>query len=166
MWADVSYHEPRVSSGKYIHQKLQDEILSFTNLNFKLAIVQELMYNQGLLAPVFDVHDFAADYAKREIDVNEEGYEIIPEVKKWFQTLPVIASLAEKVEFLYLDGGNEIYGQLCPLWDGDDNLYDIKSLTQEELSQFPNLKRIETAGIALSPKVRKLLAANGITVVE
>jgi hypothetical protein len=159
----IWYKAPRVASGKYAHKKPQGEILVFKNLNFKLAIVQELMYNQRLIEPVFDVYDFSKDYTKREIDIDSEGYEIIPEVHKWFKDLPVSAALADKVETLYLDGGNDVYLQLCPLWDGEDGVFDIKAITPEELAQFPNLKRIDAPGINLSPKVRKLLNDNGIT---
>jgi hypothetical protein len=165
-WMYVCYKEPRVSTGKYLHKKPESEVLVFENFNFKLAIVQELMYNQNLITPKFDVYDFAEDYAKREIDVQSEGEELIPEVKKWFKDLPINAALAKKVESLYLDGGNEVYGQIIPFWDGEDEMYDIKGVTPEELAQFPNLKRIEVAGISLSAKVRKLLTANGIEVLE
>ena len=110
------------------------------------------------------MYDFAKDCAKREIDIDSEGYEIIPEVQKWFKDLPVSAALAEKVETLYLDGGNHIYGQICPFWDGEDGMYDIKAITPEELAQFPNLRRIDSPGINLSPKVRKLLKEYGIEV--
>jgi hypothetical protein len=157
------WNAPRVTSGKYVHKKSQGETLVFKNLNFKLAIVQELMYNQHLIEPIFDVYDFAKDYTKREIDIDSEGYETILEVQKWFKELPVSAALADKVETLYLDGGNDVYLQLCPLWDGEDGVFDIKATSPEELAQFPNLKLIDAPGINLSPKVRKLLNDNGIT---
>jgi len=163
-WAYIHYQAPRISTGKYLHKKPKGEVLMFKNLNFKLAIVEELMYNQRLLEPVFDVYDFAKDYAKRKIDIDSEGYEIIPEVKKWFKDLPVSVALAEKVKTLYLDGGNDIYLQLCPFWDGEDGMYNINAITPEELAQFSNLKQIDAPGIDLSPKVRKLLAVNGIEV--
>jgi hypothetical protein len=159
----IWYKAPRVTSGKYVHKKPQGETLVFKNLNFKLAIVQELMYNQHFIEPLFDVYDFAKDYTKREIDIDSEGYEIIPEVQKWFKELPVSAALAEKVETLYLDGGNDVYLQVSPLWDGEDEKFDIAAITPEELAQFPNLKHIEAPGLDLSPKARKLLNDNGIT---
>jgi len=164
-WAYVSYNAPRVSTGKFKHKKPEGEVLVFPNFNFKLAVVQELMYNQHLIAPAFDVYDFAKDYIKREIDVDSEGHEIIPEVKKWFKDLAVPANLAQKVESLYLDGGNDIYMQICPLWDGEDGIFDITAITSEELAQFPNLRRIENPGIALSQKASKLLEAKGVEIV-
>ena len=163
--ASIWYKAPRISTGKYLHKKAKGETISFKNVNFKLAIVEELMYKQHLIEPVFDVYDFVKDYPKREIDIDSEGYEIIPEVQKWFKDLPISVALANKVETLYLDGGNDIYGQICPFWDGEDGMYDIKAITPQELAQFPNLKRISTTGIGLSPKVRKLLKEYGIEVI-
>jgi hypothetical protein len=124
------------------------------------------MYNQRLIEPVFDVYDFAEDYAKREIDiVGGDGDEVIPEAKKWFKDLPISVSLAEKVESLYIEGGNDIYGQIYPYWDGEDDLYEIKKIAPEELAQFPNLKRV-TIAMNISSKVCKQLKAKGIEVVE
>ncbi len=39
-------------------------------------------------------------------------------------------------------GGSEIYTQLCPFWDGEDGAFDLNTITEAELRQFPNLKHI------------------------
>ena len=41
--------------------------MKFKNLNFKLAIIQELMYVQEILKPKFDVYDFCKEYIRKEI---------------------------------------------------------------------------------------------------
>lgn len=161
-----AYEPPKVSSGKWKLPKATETDLKFKNLNFKLAIVQELMYVQEVLTPKFDVFDFCEDYAKREIDPNDYSFEMIPEVKKWFKDLPIPASLAEKVTELYFDGGNDIYGQLIPYWDGEDDIYHIKAITEEELAQFPNLKKIDGTAILISAKMQKFLKGKGIEIVE
>ncbi len=43
------------------------------------------MYRQGVLEQKFDIYDFAEKNTKREIDIDDEGYEIISEAKKWFK---------------------------------------------------------------------------------
>lgn len=161
----IAYEPPKVSLGKWKLPKATATDLTFKNLNFKLAIVQELMYVQEVLTPKFDVFDFCEDYAKREIDPNDYSFEMIPEVKKWFKDLPIPASLAEKVTELYFDGGNDIYGQLIPYWDGEDDIYDIKAITEEELAQFPNLKKIDGMAILISAKMQKFLKEKGIEIV-
>lgn len=114
--------------------------LSFRDFNFKLAVVQELMYNQQVLTPAFDLDEFLATEVDREIDLEEEGYSIIPEVKAYFKRLNIPAKHASLVEQLEQDGGDDIYMQLCPFWDGEDDLFNIR--TAADADQFPNLKTV------------------------
>ncbi len=65
-WACITYRPPRVPNGKYDQVNLDGDILAFDHFNFKLAIVNELMYEQNLIQPKFDVYDFAKEYPKRE----------------------------------------------------------------------------------------------------
>lgn len=164
-----SYVTPKpkkVPSTKYKLSKATDTDLKFKNLNFKLAIIQELMYVQEILKPKFDVYEFCKEYTRKEIIPDDYFDEMIPEVKKWFKDLPIPASMADKITELYFDGGNEIYAQLIPQWDGEDNIYDIKSLSEEELAQFPNLKKIDGTAIFISEKTKKILKNKGIEIVE
>ena len=137
--------------------------MQFKNFNFKLAVVQELMYVQEVLKPKFDVYDFCENYTERDIDPEEYYFEVIPEVKKWFMDLPIPASLAALVTELYFDGGNEIYAQLIPFWDGEDDVFDIESLTEEDISQVPNLKTIDGTAILMSEQVKDLCKSKGIS---
>ena len=141
----------------------EEKCLQFKSFNFKLAVVQELMYVQEVLKPKFDVYDFCENYTKRDIDPEEYDFEIIPEVKKWFKDLPIPASLAPLVTELYFDGGNEIYAQLIPFWDGEDDVFDIESLTEEDISQVPNLKTIDGTAILMSEQVKDLCKSKGIS---
>jgi hypothetical protein len=80
--------------------------------------------------------------------------------------LQIDKRLAAEVEELYLDGGNEIYLQVCPLWDGEDKLFDIKSIEEAELAQFRNLKKIDCVMMDFNKKTRELLQGRGIEIVE
>lgn len=53
--------------------------LKFENFNFKLAIIQELMYEQEVLAPKFDAYDYCD---KHGIDIDGYYCEIIPEIRE------------------------------------------------------------------------------------
>ena len=68
--------------------------------------------------------------------------------------LPIPASLATLVTELYFDGGNEVYAQLIPFWDGEDDVFDIESLTEEDIRQLPNLKTIDGTAILMSKQVK------------
>jgi len=124
--------------------EMKGEKIEFCDFNFKLLIIQELMYNQKVLTPLFDIYEFIKEYDKREIDIEDEGYEIIPEVKTYFEQLEIPKQLAEKVTEIYQDGGNEIYLNLIPFWDGEDDIFDITST--EDVIHFPNLKTMTLLG--------------------
>ena len=166
---EVSYIPNEVPSSKekdpnkWAFPLIEEKCVQFKNFNFKLAVVQELMYVQEVLKPKFDVYDFCENYTERDIDPEDYYFEVIPEVKKWFMDLPIPASLAALVTELYFDGGNEIYAQLIPFWDGEDDVFDIKSLTEEDISQVPNLKTIDGTAILMSEQVKNLCKSKGIS---
>ena len=60
----------------------------------------------------------------------------------FFKKLPVPQRLANELTEINMDGGNEIYGNIAPLWDGEDGRFDLDEITAEELKCFPNLRKI------------------------
>ena len=141
----ISWKEPEKKAAKTQKYKLSkptEPVLHFDTFNFKLAVMEVLMYEKGLLAPKLDVYEFVREYSRRKIDIDAEGYEPIPEIRKWLEKYPVPARLAQSVTEIEMDGGSEIYTQLCPFWDGEDGAFDLNTITEEELRQFPNLKHI------------------------
>jgi hypothetical protein len=131
---------PKPVSDKYKIRKVSGEKLVFTDFNFKLAVLQELMYNQKLLKPKFDLYEFVKFHAAREINVEQEGYEFIPEVIDYFQQFEIEKSLADKITELHQDGGDDIYLEVLRFWDGEDDVFNIRSF--KDVAQFKNLKLI------------------------
>jgi len=58
----------------------------FKDFNFKLMVIQKLIYEMEILIPKFNVYDFAKNYKTRSINIDEEGYEIIPEGNSFLKT--------------------------------------------------------------------------------
>lgn len=145
-------------SNKYKFKKISGEKIEFIDFNFKLAIIEELMYNKELLKPKFDVYEFAELYDKREIDIDEDGYEPILEVVEYFKKLEIDKKFAEEITEIYQDGGNEIYGMITPFWDGEDEMFDIQSF--EDIKFFPNLNKMTLFGV--NEKVFEELKTKGI----
>lgn len=144
------------------HVATPDEaVLKFTNLNFKLAIIEVLMYNLELLKPVFNIFDYASEHAEEEIDT--ESMEIIQPALDFFKALQIPVSLAPYVESIYMDGGNEIYMNIIPQWDGEDGCFDLNEVTLAELKQFPNLKQA-TIMSSHYESVKAVFTAAGIEV--
>jgi len=115
-------------------------LIQFKDFNFKLAVIEVLMYEEEVLGPRFSVHDFAASYTGRRIDIEEEGYAIIPEVRQYFEELEIPEELLRQVEEISQDGGDFIYHQLYPFWDGEDDCFAITSTA--DLALLPNLRKI------------------------
>ena len=142
----------------YVHRPLDEPVLEFEDFGFKLSVVQELMYEQGVLSPRFDLYEFVEQYGGRAIDLDEEGYDPIEEVTQWFRDLEVPARLAPLVIDLGQDGGNDIYHQLIHFPEGYEEYWDIE--TTADAAHFPNLK---TATICYGkPGVVDELKARGI----
>ena len=135
--------------------------LQFDNFNFKLAIIQELMYDINVLQPEFDIYEFAKEYKGEEIDTESDT--VIEPALEYFKNLQIPKSLAKEVGAFYMDGGNEVYMNIIPQWDGEDGYFDLNDVSLTELRQFPNL----TEATILTDdfdKIKKIFDAAGIKV--
>lgn len=112
----------------------------FKDFNFKLSVIQVLMYEKEILTPKFDLYSFATNYQERKIDIEKEGYDFIPEVTQYFEDLVIPAEMLATVEAIYQEGGNDIYMHLLRFWDGEDETFNITST--DDLALLPNLKKI------------------------
>ena len=54
------------------YNDMEEGYLQFDNFNFKLAIIQELMYDINVLQPEFDIYEFAKEYKGEEIDTESD----------------------------------------------------------------------------------------------
>ena len=121
------------------------------------------MYQRKVLKPKFDVHAFARDHVDRAIDVEREGHAAIPEAKQYFQDLALTKTQLGKVTRLAIDGGAQVYLQIIPLWDGQDDTFDITSV--DDAALLPKLKLFDFGdSTALRKKLGPALAGRGIKV--
>lgn len=121
------------------------DAVEFADLNFKLLVLQVLMYEKELLTPAFDLYDFLGEFSDRVIDIREEGYAPIPEVLAYFAELPVPRALLDEIVELDQDGGNDIYLQIAPLWGGDDESFDVADFADVDL--LPQLRSMTLTGV-------------------
>lgn len=132
--------EQLVDLDKYEIKNIENSVVKFSDFNFKLAVIQQLMYDTNLLQPRFDIHEFIEIYKGKKINISNYEFQLIPEAKEYFEKLPIATELLEKVEEIYQDGGNDIYMNITGLWDGEDNMFNITST--DDLKYVPNLKSI------------------------
>ena len=136
----ISYFpEVKHERESYKLKETDEELLHFDNINFKLTIIQVLMYDLRVLKPYFDIYDFADEFSELEIDT--ESMEIIQPALDYMINLPIPKKYAEQVQEIDMDGGNEIYMNLIPQWDGEDDSFDLNEVSLKELQQFSNLKK-------------------------
>ncbi|NGO81066.1 hypothetical protein G6045_36205 [Streptomyces sp. YC504] len=138
----------------------------FQEFNFKLVVIDELMYGQRVLTPAYDlgsrmqeqgVSDPASHVLRNEIDL-----EVLDVSRRYFEALEIGDELLAGVEELCFDAGLDIYWHCAPAWGGEDELFDIHSL--DDLALLPNLKRVTFVddGTLRAPDKRERLAARGI----
>lgn len=121
----------------------EEECLNFDTFNFKLVIIDELMYKQEVLKPYFDIYDYMAF---KKAHWNLETSSNVRAAISYFKQLPIPVSLADHVTDINMDGSDEIYMNIAPEWDGRDDRFDFYKLTEKELKQFKNLKRMLVFG--------------------
>ena len=152
--------DTRESHLRPLSEKSTEDMLHFDNLNFKLAIIQVLMYDLKLLNTEFDIYDFADRY-KEDIDTDSDT--VIESAMSFFKNLEIPKRLAPDVEAIYMDGGNDVYMNIIPQWDGEDGSFDLNEITLTELQQFPNLKKA-TLMSSNFDKVKEIFHAANIIV--
>lgn len=153
--------ERRFPPANYTIRKPKEPVLAFTHLNFKLAVIQRLMYELEVLTPRFDIFDFAAQYSGKPIDTESET--VIRPALNWFKRLPIPARLASELTSFTMDGGDDVYMNIIPQWDGEDDVFDLDAVSTAELAQFPNL-RSATIMSGDYAGVSTVFAAHGIDV--
>ncbi|UCM90025.1 DUF6892 domain-containing protein [Streptomyces marincola] len=140
----------------------------FTDFNLKLLVVERLMYHDGTLAPAFHLGAHLVEQGLVEDDgdpaytyTEENGlaHQVVPAARDYFTALEISPELLATVEELLFEGGLRVYFHCSPIWDGEDDLYDVRSL--DDLPLLPNLKRIR--GAEFWPReLQKTLRERGI----
>lgn len=138
----------------------------FRDFAFKLLVVEKLMYGDETLSPAFNLRQHMRARGIEDLDayVGENGleYTILDEARTYFENLEIPAELLAGVEELTFDGGHQVFMECAPVWDGEDDLFDVHRL--DDLDLLPNLKSF-TGGRELEhmlPGARDILAARGI----
>lgn len=119
--------------------------IAFKSPGFRLTVINELL----------DLGHFADEFEAAQESADEvEDYEIDPRVQTFVDSLALTEELLAQVVKIGPDGGDEIYAGLVPVWDGEDDRFDIDTL--DDLRLLPNLERVSlycmvSEGIDLTP---------------
>ncbi|MGW2178186.1 DUF6892 domain-containing protein [Streptomyces sp. NPDC001732] len=139
---------------------------AFRDFNFKLLVIEKLMYQDKTLTPAFSIDEClkakGANDAQLYAFDNDLAYTVLDEARTYFEALEISEELLATVDTLLVDGGLQVYYECSPVWDGEDDLFDVGSL--DDLDLLPNLRRIVGArdcGLGV-PFKEEILAARGI----
>lgn len=119
--------------------------IAFKSPGFRLTVINELL----------DLGHFADEFEAAQVNADEvEDYEIDPRVQEFVDNLALTEELLAQVVKIGPDGGDEIYAALVPVWDGEDDRFDIDTL--DDLRLLPNLERVSlycmvSEGLDLTP---------------
>lgn len=129
-------------------------VVEFVDPNFKLLVLEHLMFEAKVIEPAFRIEGFVAAWKERDIDLTEEGYdEPIAEVAAWFAAYPIDRKHLKKVRSLAQHPGTVLHG-VFPHWTGEDDTFAITSA--EDAKHLPSLEEIRL--FSRSPRRDKKLA--------
>ena len=131
-------------------QKYQDETGMFEDFNFKLVVIDALLDEEA---------SFKQELAKMKVTYcdNYEWYTSISpihEMCKYFATLTITPEDLEKITQLCFDGGNEIYFYIQPDWDGEDDAFNVHSVSGFE--KLTNLATVTVISMIDEPTLEPL----------
>lgn len=133
----------------------------FKDVNLKLAVLSELI-DAGHI-DIGEPQDLYNHVLGRPFDLEEEGYDPVPQARDYLARYPLPQELLDKVTSLEIDGGSKIYRYVNYFWDGESGEFDITSIAGcEALRNLKSLRIIsmlEPDKVDLSP-----LSARGVDV--
>ncbi|WP_020413569.1 DUF6892 domain-containing protein [Microbulbifer variabilis] len=136
------------------------EYAEFTDENFRLLVLEKLMYFHKVIQPEFNVFEFAANHLGRTIDIEEEGYDPIHEVQDYFRRIEIKKEWLTDITELRQEGSYPIWTQIIPFWCGTTDDFDICSTADTNL--LPNLKKLILFYNEENPEILEEFKAKGI----
>lgn len=134
----------------------------FADPNFKLVVLSSLLDSGKLDLSSYE--DLAHFVLKRTVDLEEEGYELIPAAYDYLARYPLNEADLALVESIVFDGGNDIYPYCYRFWDGETNEFDVKSVAGIERCR--NLRNINCISLIDSLDIAELIGLTKLEEIE
>ncbi|MFV0295096.1 MAG: DUF6892 domain-containing protein [Hyphomicrobiaceae bacterium] len=132
----------------------------FKDVNFKLAVLSELIDSGAI--DIGDPQDLYDHVLGRHFDLEQEGYDEVPEARAYLARYPLTPDLLARVRAIEFDGGATIYSYIHFFWSGEDDAFTIRLFAGIEA--LPNLKSVRIISMVDEAVDRTLLRRRGITV--
>lgn len=116
----------------------------FADPNFKLVVMDALM-TEGII-DLGEWHEFLSRVLNKPVDDPYElGFKLIQPAHDHLVNYPLTKEQLAQVKNLSFDGGLDIYTFAHPTWDGESEIFDIKSV--EGIHLLKNLKAFEVSSM-------------------
>lgn len=125
----------------------------FSDQNLKLVVMSSLLRAKAL--DLGTPEQLASHVLGRPVDLEEDGYELIPEAMDYLVRYPLTEEQLAAVEFIQFDGGEEIYPYAWYFWGGEEGVFDVKDLSG--LRFCPNIKNISVISMIDKVDLRALV---------
>ncbi|MGO1543549.1 MAG: DUF6892 domain-containing protein [Gulosibacter sp.] len=124
----------------------------FEDFVIKLMVIDRLTYKKVIVTPYENAHQWLM--AERGIDISAADALIhgeyfakrIPEIEQWARELEITDEQLEQVDTLLYDGGLSAFMLLSPSWDGEDDLYRVRTWADVTKERFPQLEKLTVVG--------------------
>jgi hypothetical protein len=110
----------------------------FADPNLKLVVISALLRSKML--DLGTPQQLASHILDRPVDLEDEGYDLIPEALDYLLRYPLTAEQLAAVDWIQFDGGEEIYSYAWYFWGGGGSAFDIHDTS--DLHRCPNLKGV------------------------
>ncbi|WP_249123504.1 MULTISPECIES: hypothetical protein [unclassified Bradyrhizobium] len=125
----------------------------FIDVNFKLAVLSSLLDAKAI--DLGTPQQLAAHALGRPVDLDDEGYALIPQARDYLARYPLTEDLLAAVERLEFDGGATIYPYVQYFWDGEDDTFTIGDIAGIE--KCPNLTELRIISMIDGIDARQLV---------
>lgn len=127
--------------------------MKFENYKLKLVVIDKLMSFGHFKREVKSLVD-------EHWDGSNFNYEPIAEIENYFKQLDLTDEQFADIKSIEFDGGLEIYHQIIPNWDGEDDYFDVDSL--DGIEKLSNLEEISVISILTTADIEPLLKLNSL----
>jgi hypothetical protein len=111
--------------------------VAFADLNVKLVVINQLMYERSVLTPKFDLDTFLRTF---DGQVSEDPNGPYPEVLEYFERLPLTPEHLALITELDVDPSARIWSQIDRGWGGEDEHFH--PATYVDVAHLPNLRKV------------------------
>ncbi len=125
----------------------------FSDVNLKLAVMSALLHAK--LLDLGTPEELATHVLGRPVDLEKDGYDLIPEALDYLARYPLKDDLLASVETMEFDGGATIYPFAWYFWSGEEGAFDIKDLSG--IRFCPNLKSLSVISMIDKVNIQALV---------